>query len=148
MFIARRIIICASEDVGNADPMALVVATNAATAVNMIGMPEARIILSQAAAYVACAPKSNACYLAIDKALEDVRNSNDSGIPPYLMDAHYKGAKELNRGIGYKYPHDFNGYVKQEYLPKSHKDKKYYIPKNIGYELKIKERLEKLKGYI
>lgn len=145
MFIARRIMICASEDVGNADPMALVVAANAATAVSMIGYPEARIILAQAAAYVACAPKSNACYLAIDSALEDVRKNTDSGVPPYLKDAHYKGANKLNRGIGYKYPHDYNGYVKQDYLPKSHIGKKYYTPKNIGYESKIKERLNKLK---
>ncbi|MBZ4662457.1 MAG: putative helicase subunit of Holliday junction resolvase [Caloramator sp.] len=145
MFIARRIMICASEDVGNADPMALVVATNAATAVSIIGFPEARIILAQAAAYVACAPKSNACYLAIDSALEDVRKNNDSGVPPYLRDAHYKGANKLSRGIGYKYPHDYNGYVKQDYLPASHIGKKYYIPKNIGYESKIKERLNKLK---
>lgn len=146
MFIARRVVICASEDVGNADPMALIVATNAATAVSMIGMPEARIILAQAVSYVACAPKSNACYLAIDKALDDVRRNNDSGIPPYLMDAHYKGAKELGRGIGYKYPHDYNnGYVEQDYLPKSHKGKKYYLPKNIGYETKIRERLMRIK---
>ncbi|MCX7695036.1 MAG: replication-associated recombination protein A [Caloramator sp.] len=145
MFIARRIMICASEDVGNADPMALIVATNAATAVSMIGYPEARIILSQAALYVACAPKSNSCYLAIDNALEDIRKNNDSGVPPYLKDAHYKGANKLNRGVGYKYPHDYNGYVKQDYLPASHIGKKFYIPKNIGYESKIKERLNRLK---
>lgn len=145
MFIARRVMICASEDVGNADPMALVIATSAANAVNMVGYPEARIILAQAVSYVACAPKSNACYLAIDKAIEDVRTNKDSGVPAYLKDAHYKGAKELNRGIGYKYPHDYNGYVKQDYLPKSHLGKRYYIPKNIGFESKIRERLNKLK---
>lgn len=146
-FIARRIVICASEDVGNADPMALIVASSAANSAAFVGFPEARIILSQAAIYVACAPKSNASYMAIDKAVSDVRSSNDSGIPPYLKDAHYKDAKKLGRGVGYKYPHDFkNSYVEQQYLPDSHKNKKYYDPKGNGYEIKIMERLTRLRS--
>lgn len=146
-FIARRIVICASEDVGNADPMALIVASSAANSSAFVGFPEARIILSQAAIYVACAPKSNASYMAIDKAVSDVRSSNDSGIPLYLKDAHYKDAKKLGRGVGYKYPHDFkNSYVEQQYLPDSHKNKKYYDPKGNGYEIKIMERLTRLRS--
>lgn len=144
-FVARRIVICASEDVGNADPMALVVASSAAKAVEMIGMPESRIILSQAAIYVACAPKSNASYLAIEKASEDARNTQDAKVPSHLKDAHYKGAKDLGNGIGYKYPHDYKGnFVVQQYLPDSLKNKKYYLPKGIGYESKIIERLKRL----
>jgi putative ATPase len=144
-FVARRIVICASEDVGNADPMALVVASSAANAVEMIGMPESRIILSQAAIYVACAPKSNASYLAIEKAAEDVKNTGDAKVPPHLKDAHYKGAKDLGNGIGYKYPHDYKGnFIVQQYLPDSLKNKKYYLPKGIGYESKIIERLKRL----
>lgn len=146
-FIARRIVICASEDVGNADPMALNVAVSAARAVEFIGMPESRIILSQATIYVACAPKSNAAYLAIDSALSDVRSKADSGVPPYLKDAHYEGAEKLGRGKGYKYPHDYpGGYVLQQYLPDSVKSRQYYLPKGNGYETKIKERLERLKN--
>ncbi|SKA87326.1 putative ATPase [Clostridium sp. USBA 49] len=144
VFIARRIVIFASEDIGNADPMALVVATSAMTACHMIGMPECRINLSQAAIYAACAPKSNASIMAIDKALSDVRKTNDSGIPPYLMDAHYKGAKNLNRGKGYLYPHDFGGFIEQQYLPTSHKDKIYYNPTENGIEAKLKNRLNTL----
>lgn len=144
-FVARRIVICASEDVGNADPMALVVASSAARAVEMIGMPESRIILSQAAIYVACAPKSNASYLAIEKATEDVKNTGDAKVPSHLKDAHYKGAKDLGNGIGYKYPHDYKGnFIVQQYLPDSLKNKKYYLPKGIGYESKIIERLKRL----
>ena len=105
-FIARRIMICASEDVGNADPYALVVATNAALAVERIGMPEARIILSQAALYVACAPKSNSCYMAVDKAMELVKTTKTAPVPAHLQDAHYKSASKLGHGIGYKYAHD------------------------------------------
>ncbi|MBS1476219.1 MAG: replication-associated recombination protein A, partial [Lachnospira sp.] len=117
-FIARRIMICASEDVGNADPYALVVATNAALAVERIGMPEARIILSQAALYVACAPKSNSCYMAVDKAMELVKTTKTAPVPAHLQDAHYKSASKLGHGIGYKYAHDYpNHYVKQQYLP-------------------------------
>ncbi|MDW7971648.1 MAG: replication-associated recombination protein A [Thermodesulfovibrio sp.] len=124
-FIARRIIIAASEDVGNADPMALVVATNAAKAVEIVGMPEAKIILSQAAIYVALAPKSNACYRAIEDALKDVENERTLAVLEHLKDAHYPGAKKLGHGKGYKYPHDYGGYVKQDYLPEK---KKYYKP--------------------
>lgn len=122
-FIARRIIIAASEDVGNADPMALVVANSAAQAVEMIGMPEARIILAQAALYVAKAPKSNACYRAIEAAMKDIEHERTLPVPEHLKDAHYSGAKKLGRGEGYKYPHDYGGYVNQQYLPKK---KKYY----------------------
>jgi putative ATPase len=144
IFIARRIVVHASEDVGNADPMALVVATSAMTAAHMIGMPECRINLSQAALYVASAPKSNAAVVAIDSALQDVRKNRDSGIPPYLMDAHYQGAAKLGHGTGYLYPHTFGGFVKQQYLPDSHKDKIYYNPTENGTEAKIKARLSKL----
>ena len=119
--------ICASEDVGNADPQALVVAVAASQGVERIGMPEARILLSQAAAYVASAPKSNACIMAVDKALEMVRSQNTGQVPPYLRDAHYGGAKKLGHGIGYKYAHDYpEHYVKQQYLPDALKDHIYY----------------------
>ncbi len=124
-FIARRIVIAASEDVGNADPMALVVATSAAKAVEIVGMPEARIILAQAAIYVANAPKSNACYRAIDEALKDIEKERTEPVPDHLRDSHYIGAKSLGHGKGYKYPHDYGGYVEQDYLPKK---KKYYNP--------------------
>jgi putative ATPase len=144
IFVARRIVVHASEDVGNADPMALVVATSAMTAAHMIGMPECRINLSQAALYVACAPKSNSAVVAIDSALADVRSVRDSGVPSHLMDAHYKGAQKLGHGTGYKYPHAFGGYVKQQYLPDSHKDKVYYHPTDNGTERKIKEHLSNL----
>jgi putative ATPase len=144
IFIARRIVVHASEDVGNADPMALVVATSAMTAAHMIGMPECRINLSQAALYVASAPKSNAAVVAIDSALQDVKKNRDSGIPPYLMDAHYQGAAKLGHGTGYLYPHTFGGFVKQQYLPDSHKDKIYYNPTENGTEAKIKARLSNL----
>ncbi|MDP4091514.1 MAG: replication-associated recombination protein A [Bacillota bacterium] len=144
IFIARRIVVHASEDVGNSDPMALVVAASAMTAAHMIGMPECRINLSQAAIYVACAPKSNASVNAIDSALEDVKQNRDSGIPPNLMDAHYMGATKLGRGIGYLYPHAYGGFVEQQYLPNSHKDKIYYSPTENGLEAKIKDRLSRL----
>ncbi|MGB9715160.1 MAG: replication-associated recombination protein A [Thermodesulfovibrionales bacterium] len=124
-FIARRIVICASEDVGNADPMALVIAISALRAVEFIGMPEARIPLAQATIYVANAPKSNACYKAIESALNDVATEETIEVPDHLKDSHYQGAKKLGHGIGYKYPHDYGGYVKQDYLPKK---KKYYKP--------------------
>ncbi len=146
-FIARRIIICASEDVGNADPRALQVAVSAAQAVDFIGMPEGRIVLAQAAAYVACAPKSNSAIIGIDKALEDVKNITISGIPPYLKDAHYSGAKDLNRGIGYKYVHNYNNhYVEQQYLPLELQGNCYYEFSNNGYEKKLKQWLNFLKG--
>ena len=139
-FIARRIMICASEDVGNADPMALTVAVSAAQAVERLGMPEARIVLSQAATYVASAPKSNAAYLAVDRAMEVVRESRTAPVPAYLCDSHYKGAGKLGRGIGYKYAHDFpDHYVDQQYLPDVYKDMKFYEPTENGYEKTIRE---------
>lgn len=144
-FIARRIIICASEDVGNADPQALMVAVAAFNAVDVIGMPEGRIVLAQAAVYVACAPKSNASYVGINKALEDIRNKPIGKVPGHLKDASYKGAASFGHGKGYKYPHDYkNAYVKQQYLPDEYLDAKYYRPTNNGYEKIIKERLSKL----
>ena len=141
-FIARRIVICASEDVGNADPHALQVAVSAAEAVNFIGMPESRIILAQAVTYISCAPKSNASYLGIDKALHDVRTKKIKSVPNHLKDAHYKGAKELGHGIGYKYAHDYEGhYVKQQYLPDELVGTVYYEPTENGIEKRIKESL-------
>ncbi len=138
-FIARRIMICASEDVGNADPHALTVAVSAAQAVERLGMPEARIVLSQAATYVACAPKSNAAYLAVDRALAVVRDTKTAPVPPYLCDSHYKGAQKLGRGIGYQYAHDFpNHFVKQQYLPDAYKDMRFYEPTTNGYEAQIR----------
>lgn len=124
-FIARRIIICASEDVGDADPMALVIATSALRAVEFIGMPEARIPLAQATIYVAKAPKSNACYRAIETALKDIETEQTQEVPDHLKDAHYPGAIKLGHGKGYKYPHDYGGYVEQDYMIKK---KRYYIP--------------------
>ena len=145
-FIARRIMICASEDVGNADPMAIVVATNACMAIERIGMPEARIILSQAAAYVACAPKSNAAYGAVDEAMAEVAASGNLPIPPHLQDAHYKGAAKLGHGTGYLYAHDFkNHYVEQQYLPYELTGREFYRPDGQGYEVKIREHLKKIK---
>ena len=142
-FIARRIVICASEDVGNADPRALQVAVSAFEAVNLIGMPESRIILAQAATYVASAPKSNSAINAIDKAFDDVKNIQTYGVPNHLRDAHYKGASKLGHGIGYKYAHDYkNHYVKQQYLPDEVVNEKYYIPSENGYEKKIKQWLD------
>ncbi|MBM4144899.1 MAG: replication-associated recombination protein A, partial [Nitrospira sp.] len=126
-FIARRIITCASEDVGNADPMALVVAVSALRAVEFIGMPEGKIPLAQAAIYVAKAPKSNAGYKAIEAALKDISTEETMEVPDHLKDSHYPGAKKLGHGTGYKYPHDFGGYVEQDYLKKK---KKYYNPLN------------------
>ena len=146
-FIARRVVICASEDVGNADPHALQVAVAAMEAVNFIGMPEGRIPLAQAVSYVACAPKSNAAYLGIDKALSDVRNIRIKTVPPHLKDAHYSGAKELEHGIGYKYAHDYpNHYVEQQYLPDELVGTVYYAPTDNGVERRIKEYLRRLKG--
>ncbi|MFZ3089412.1 MAG: replication-associated recombination protein A [Nitrospirota bacterium] len=124
-FIARRIVICASEDVGEADPMALVIATSALRAVEFIGMPEARIPLAQATIYIAKAKKSNACYLAIEAAMKDIEKEQTMEVPDHLKDSHYPGAKKLGHGKDYKYPHDYGGYVEQEYLQKK---KKYYKP--------------------
>ncbi|MDD4503642.1 MAG: replication-associated recombination protein A [Clostridiaceae bacterium] len=149
-FIARRIMICSSEDVGNADPNALVVAMAAANAVQMIGMPEARIILAQAALYVACAPKSNSSEAGIDKAMKDVENKKTGAVPLHLRNDAFKGAKEWGYGIGYKYPHEFEGnYVEQQYLPDEIKDAEYYFPSDNGYEKKMKElsKLKKRKGF-
>ena len=129
-FIARRIMICASEDVGLADPNAIVVATACATAVERVGMPEAQLILSEAALYIANAKKSNACTVAIESAMNMVDEKGNLPIPKHLQDAHYKGAKDLNRGIGYKYPHDYKGHwVKQQYLPDEIKDEIFYEEK-------------------
>ncbi len=146
-FIARRIMICASEDVSNADPNALVVATSAALAVERLGMPEARIVLAQAAAYVACAPKSNSAICAIDAATQVVEHEKTATIPPYLKDAHYKGAANLGHGIGYLYAHNYeNHYVKQQYLPDELKDRVFYTPTDQGYEKQIKEYFRQIKG--
>lgn len=145
-FIARRIMICASEDVSNADPNAIVVATAAAQAVERIGMPESQIILAQAAAYVACAPKSNSSVEAIGAAMEAVKNEKTATIPSYLMDAHYKGAAKLGHGLGYKYAHVYkNHYVKQQYLPDELKDRVFYTLSDQGYEKDLKEHLQRLK---
>jgi putative ATPase len=146
-FIARRIMICASEDVGNADPQAIQVAVSAALAVERIGLPEARIILSQAATYVASAPKSNAAYVAVDEAQEAVRLKGNFTVPPHLRDCHYSGAEKLGHGDGYKYAHDYpNHYVKQQYLPDGLEDSTFYRPSENGYEKKIGEWLHFLKG--
>lgn len=144
-FIARRIMICASEDVGNADPMALTVAVSAAQAVERIGMPESQIILSQAVTYVASAPKSNSATNAIFSAMESVKNQKTT-VPSHLQDAHYKGSQKLGHGIGYKYAHDYpNHYVDQQYLPDEIKDARFYEPGVMGYEKTIREHLEKLR---
>lgn len=146
-FIARRIMICASEDVSNADPMALVVATSAAQAVERIGMPEARIILAQAVTYVASAPKSNSAITAIDEAMESVRNEKISGIPTHLQDAHYKSASKLGHGVGYQYAHAFpNHYVEQQYLPDELVGRAFYRPTKNGYEKTIQEYFKKIHG--
>lgn len=145
-FIARRIMICASEDVGNADPNALVVATAAAQAVERIGMPEAQIILAQAVNYVACAPKSNASYLSINAAMAYVRENKTAAIPAHLRDAHYKDAAKLGHGEGYLYAHDYpNHYVKQQYLPDEVVGEKFYKPEDIGFEKNIIEHFKQIK---
>lgn len=145
-FIARRIMICASEDVGNADPNALVVAVSAAQAVERIGMPESQIILSQAAAYVATAPKSNAAYMGIAKAMKTVADTRTMPVPAHLQDKHYKGAEKLGHGLGYKYAHDYpNHYVTQQYLPDGMEGMRFYEPSENGYEKKIREHMEFIK---
>ena len=144
-FIARRIMICAAEDVSNADPMALVVATSASQAVERIGMLEAQIILAQAVSYVASAPKSNSAVNAISEAMEAVRSERIATIPPHLQDAHYKSAGKLGHGIGYKYAHDYpNHYVEQQYLPDELVGRRFYRPSDNGYEKKIQEYFEKI----
>ncbi len=144
LFIARRIVIAASEDVGNADPRAIMVATAAYQAVERIGMPEGALPLAQAAVYVAAAPKSNASYLGIKEAMKDVEEGKLAPVPDHLKDSHYKGAARLGRGKGYKYPHDYPGhYVTQDYLPQK---RDYYRPTEQGEEKRIKERLAGLKN--
>ena len=147
-FIARRMIVCASEDVGNADPQALTVAVSAAEAARRIGMPEARIVLAQAAAYIACAPKSNSAIASIDEALSVVKDSATGGIPPYLKDAHYSDASKLGRGIGYKYAHDYpNHYVDQQYLPDELAGRRFYRMSDNGYEKGMRLWLERIGKY-
>ena len=146
-FIVRRMMVCASEDVGNADPQALQVAVAASLAVERLGMPEARITLAQAVTYIATAPKSNAAYLAIDEALSTVRETGNLPIPPHLQDAHYKSAGKLGHGTGYKYAHDYpDHYVEQQYLPYELNGKEFYSPTGNGYEVRIKEHMKKLKN--
>ena len=144
-FIARRIMICASEDVGNADPQALNVAVSASLAVERVGMPEAAIILSQALTYVACAPKRNAACNAVFQAMDSVKIKKTT-VPPHLQDSHYKGSSKLGRGIGYKYAHDYpNHYVRQQYLPSEIEGTTFYTPTEMGYEQKIKTHLSMLR---
>lgn len=144
-FIARRIMICASEDVGNADPQALQIAVAASLTVERVGLPEGQYALAQAASYVATAPKSNACC-GYFEALDEVRRSGSLPIPPHLQDAHYKGAEKLGRGTGYKYAHDYpNNYVKQQYLPYELTGREFYHPSGNGYEVKIREHMARIK---
>jgi putative ATPase len=146
-FIARRIAVCAAEDVGNADPMATVLAASAVQISEFVGLPEAQLPLAQAAIYVACAPKSNASTMAINTARSDVRNEPIKAVPRHLKDSHYAGAKKQGIGVEYLYPHEFEqGYVLQEYLPGS--DKRYYVPVLRGYEKNISHHLQKLKTLI
>ena len=145
-FIARRMMICASEDVGNADPTALQVAVSASLASERVGMPEAQIILAQAAAYIACAPKSNAAVNAIASAMKTVEETGNLAIPVHLQDAHYKGAAKLGHGKDYKYAHDYpNHYVRQQYLPYELSGREFYQPGGMGYEVKIKEHMQRIR---
>jgi putative ATPase len=147
-FIARRIAVCAAEDVGNADPMATVLAAAAVQISEFVGLPEAQLALAQAAIYVACAPKSNAAASAIWSAVSDVKSQKTIPVPKHLKDSHYWGAKKLGFGSDYKYPHNFkDGFVPQEYLPAALK-KKYYNPKEAGCEKNIKRYLQKLETLI
>jgi putative ATPase len=146
LFIARRLIISAAEDVGNANPHALPLAVAAAQAVQMIGLPEGRIPLAQAITYLAASPKSNASYLAINKAARLVEEEDNHPVPDHLKSTAYKGAARMGHGKGYKYPHDFPGhYIEQEYLPPALKNKKLYEPTEEGTEIKIKKSLEQLR---
>ena len=146
-FIARRIMILASEDIGNADPMAMVVAAACAQEVERVGMPESQIILAQAVTYMACAPKSNSAVEAISKAMNCVRETKTPSVPTHLQDAHYKSSSKLGHGVGYKYAHDYpNHYVKQQYLPDGLENEVFYEPSDNGYEKKIQEHLKKIKG--
>jgi putative ATPase len=143
-FLARRIVIAAAEDVGNADPQALLVATAAAQTVELVGLPECRIALAQAVAYVALAPKSNAAIVAIDDALEDVRHKRTVPIPMALRDAHYSGAERLGHGAGYRYAHSFEGgFVPDDYLGV---DRSFYRPVDRGFEAELLKRLNDFKA--
>ncbi len=143
-FIARRLVICAAEDVGNADPQALILANSAMQVSEFIGLPEARIPLAQATTYISCAPKSNAAYMAIENALKDVKEGRTLAVPEHLKDAHYPGAKKMGHGQGYQYAHDYEGhYVQQEYLSEN---RRYYIPTEQGYEKNFKAFLEILRS--
>ena len=149
-FIARRLVICAAEDVGNADPQALVVTMAAAQAVEFVGLPECRIPLAQATTYVACAPKSNAAYLGIEQATAEVEKGKTLEVPTHLKDSHYPGAKRLGHGEGYQYAHDFPGHhVEQDYLPApptaGPEAKRYYEPTDQGFEKELKARLERIR---
>ncbi|MDW8026067.1 MAG: anti-sigma factor antagonist [Armatimonadota bacterium] len=145
-FIARRLVIHASEDIGNADPIALLVASAAAQAVELVGMPEAQLVLAQATIYLATAPKSNSCCLAIGRAMKDIEERGAMPVPKHLRDASYAGAKRLKHGVGYLYPHDYpEHYVPQEYLPEGAKSQPYYIPTNMGFERVIGKRMERWK---
>ncbi len=145
-FIARRMMICASEDVGNADPRALTVAVSASLAAERVGMPEAQIILAQAASYIATAPKSNAAVNAIGEAMDTVKATGNLPVPPHLQDAHYRGSAKLGRGIGYLYAHDYpNHYVEQQYLPYELSGKEFYRPSGNGYEVKIREHMQRIR---
>jgi putative ATPase len=147
-FIARRIMVCAAEDVGNADPMATILAASAMQIAEFVGFPEAQLPLAQAAIYIACAPKSNACANAIWQACADVQSGRTIPVPPHLRDAHYAGAKKLGHGLGYQYPHKSPvGYIKQDYLGQK-LDKPYYQPKAVGREKIIADYLQKLKNYV
>jgi len=146
-FIARRLVILASEDIGNADPMGIVVANAAAQSVMFVGMPEGQLILAQATIYLAAAAKSNACTVAIGRAMEDIRTRGAAAVPPHLRDSHYPGSKVLGHGTGYQYPHDFPGsYVPQEYVPEIAKSATYYEPTDNGHEARIKARMEQRKA--
>jgi putative ATPase len=147
-FIARRIVICASEDVGLADPQALVVANAAAQGIEYVGMPEGELLLAEAAVYIACAPKSNRAYKGLTAARQDLERMNIGTVPKHLRDAHYKSAKNLGHGQGYLYPHNFPGaHVAQQYLPDALKGRKYYEPSESGHEKKIRERLSLLRDH-
>ena len=145
-FIARRMMICAADDVGNADPNALTVAVSASLAVERVGMPEAQIILSQAVAYIATAPKSNSAVNAVSEAMEVVKETGNLPVPPHLQDSHYRGSAKLGRGIGYQYAHDYpNHYVKQQYLPYELTGREFYRPSGNGYEVKIREHMQRIR---
>jgi putative ATPase len=147
-FIARRIAICACEDVGNADPTAAILAASALQIAEFVGFPEAQLALAQAAIYIACAPKSNACSQAIWNAVSDVQSGRTIPVPPHLRDSHYKSAAKLGHGIGYKYPHSSpTGFIPQDYVGQE-LPRQYYQPKQIGREKLVAEYLQKLKEQI